>query len=90
MNMRKIIAVMAAALMLLRLMMAPPGVTVETSRTVRVDALPPEARSAAICYLRGKRPEGLKLPTSSYIIVSGETGEVDARVSKGRFRLYRR
>ena len=58
--------------------------------TVRVDALPPEARSAAICYLRGKRPEGLKLPTSSYIIVSGETGEVDARVSKGRFRLYRR
>ncbi|MDO5452656.1 MAG: hypothetical protein Q4F20_02815, partial [Eubacteriales bacterium] len=58
--------------------------------TVRVEALPPEARSASICYLRGKRSEGLKLPTSSYIIVSGESGEVDARVSKGRFRLYRR
>lgn len=58
--------------------------------TVQVEALPPEARSASICYLRGKRSEGLKLPTSSYIIVSGESGEVDARVSKGRFRLYRR
>ncbi len=58
--------------------------------TVKTEALPPEARSAAICYLRGKRSEGLKLPTSSYIIVSGESGEVDARVSKGRFRLYRR
>lgn len=58
--------------------------------TVRVEALPPEARSASVCYLRGKRSEGLKLPTSSYIIVSGESGEVDARVSKGRFRLYRR
>ena len=41
----------AAALMLLRLMMAPPGVTVETSRTVRVDALLTNGR--APLYLQG-------------------------------------
>lgn len=58
--------------------------------TVRVEALPQEARSAAVCYLRGKRSEGLKLPTSSYIIVSGESGEVEARIKEGRFRLYHR
>lgn len=58
--------------------------------TVRVGELPEEARTAPICYLRGKRPEGLKLPTSSYIIVSGESGEVETRITKGRFRLYRR
>lgn len=56
--------------------------------TVDLSALPPEAVSAPVCYLRGNPPESLKSGPSSYIIVSGETGEVEARVRHGKLRLY--
>lgn len=58
--------------------------------TADIDRLPADARSAPVCFCRGKRPEGLKSPASSYIIVSGETGEIEARIHNGRVRLYRR
>ena len=57
--------------------------------TVDLERLPAEARSAPVCFLRGKRSGDLKLAPSSYIIVSGESGEVEARARNGRFRLYR-
>ncbi|MBR5753518.1 MAG: ComEC/Rec2 family competence protein, partial [Clostridia bacterium] len=57
--------------------------------TVDLDRLPSEARSAPVCFLRGKRSGDLKLTPSSYIIVSGESGEVEARARNGKFRLYR-
>ena len=57
--------------------------------TVDLSALPPEALAAPVRFVRGNVPEGLKSGPSSYIIVSGETGEVEARVRDGRFRLYR-
>ncbi len=57
--------------------------------TVQVENLPVEAATAPVCYLRGKRLQSLKLPSSSYIIVSGESGEVEMRVSNNRFQLYR-
>ena len=57
--------------------------------TVDLDRLPEDALRAPIVFLRGNRPEHLKLPSSSYIIVSGETGEIETRVRSGTFRLYR-
>ena len=51
--------------------------------------LPPEALQAPVCFCRGKAPDGLKSALSSYIIVSGETGEIEARVHNGRAQLYR-
>ncbi|MBO7689529.1 MAG: ComEC/Rec2 family competence protein [Clostridia bacterium] len=56
--------------------------------TVDLSALPPEARAAPVCFVRGNPPEGLKSGPSSYIIVSGETGELEARVRHGKLRLY--
>lgn len=57
--------------------------------SVDCNALPQDARNAPVCFCRGKRPESLKSAPSSYIIVSGETGEIEARVHNGRVRLYR-
>lgn len=58
--------------------------------TVDLSQLPPEARAVPVTFVRGNPPQGLKSGPSSYIIVSGETGFVEARVTDGRFRLYRR
>ena len=57
--------------------------------TVNLSVLPEEAQNAPIAFFRGKRPEGLKSVSSSYIIVSGESGEVEARIHRGKACLDR-
>lgn len=57
--------------------------------TVDLSRLPTEALQAPVVFLRGNRPQDLKLAPSSYIIVSGETGEIETRIRSGKFRLYR-
>ena len=58
--------------------------------TVDLAGLPAEARSAPVVFVRGNPPEDLKYGASSYIIVSGESGSVEACVKDGRLRLSRR
>lgn len=57
--------------------------------TVDLSRLPEKALQAPVVFIRGNRPRDLSLLSSSYIIVSGETGEIETRVRSGKFRVYR-